>query len=107
MNYFSSTKNYRDQNSLHNGSAFLIKIGCNESCSFSIVVDVDGFPRRLVDGLPHQLLINYANNSSCVQFLSLEQTPPTYLLLALENITSIRYDIKCFRTDNFKPCEHT
>ena len=56
---------------MYDDEAFIIKVSCRVTCSYTLTIDSSNYPRKLIEGLPYTLLVDSASTGQCVQFLSL------------------------------------
>lgn len=90
---------------LYDDEAFIIKITCRVSCSYTLSLDSSGFPRKLIEGMPTTVLVESASTGQCVQFLSLEKNTSTYMHISTHNTVNLRYDVRCFNKDSWQECD--
>lgn len=85
----------------NDNSAFIISVKCSRDCSFTLSIDIQGYARKMVEGLPYTLLVNSVKLGACVQFLSLAKNTSTYVHIASSNASNLRYDVRCYNKENF------
>ena len=90
---------------LYDDEAFLIKITCSQSCSYTLTIDSSSYPRKLIEGMPYTLEVNNASTGQCVQYLSLEKNTSTYVHMSTVDTNNFKYDVRCFNKDTWIECQ--